>query len=670
MSESTVYGRCVGSYSQEVSRYGSISGDWNDDDNKGETFENIRKNNYDGLAVGDFWDIFYGKATLSLGVNASEFAKEDCKWMVNKFPHMKHTGWNSKTLRWFREMQHEFYLIMKDKTDYSNTTQWTDEHVAALKFYEEETLNHPGQDYEASWWFWCHPRNSHSNRPNDSSVGDWATATLTALQAVGRAGATGEISLWTPPYNKRTDFMKRVHEKADKFIKNGGLWKEEDGKPASIVCRYLNAYTITGVAEEGDEHGATLSRFSSEAPLWRYFATLQGDTTTTKDYREIHRTYRFLTMANHVALYVGQEQNFEFVTFHYMIDDEDTCGSGRVAPLHYKVQDDNNDYYVKKGTNQHRVLSKAYTIKGWYNPWKKAFSPDSNHMGAHYVLQKDDKGVDGKTFDGLQDYYESVDKKLLEWFDDSGTSYLWREFNSYALPGSDFTEILNMGWLSYKNTAEYTKKPDTEAGKTAFIEVMRDGKSHEDIFEEYTTAVAWWVGLFHIAVRQNHEFMTIWKKVDTTDDDGEYDDDEDPTTLLDDAEKEANKEYDDDAAGGVAQGEDDASLTDAEIEERQVYLKQCALLLNMDMLKNNFQNKIYWEYTADRMLGPLIPFIGTLQGQIHGPSVGGYYNGKIHQLNNNHNASPSEIINHLTAPKIFKHLWIVLPKYKHAWYQN
>jgi hypothetical protein len=340
----TVYDRCGGSHSTFTARYGSKPLNYNDENNNGETFENIRKNNYDGLAIGDFWDIFFG-GHWTTATNASEFHVEDCKWMVNKYDFANSRQWTSKSLKWFFEIQYAFYEIMKGKTDYSNTTQWTDEHVEALRFYEEHKLQYPNGATASWWWF----AGGMGGGGEQVEVSAWATATLTALQAVGRAGASGVISGWTDDYNKKTDFYKRVHEKADTFIKNGGQWEREEGKvwtsPTHISCRAVKF--MEGIPGGG---GA-----QSEGHLWRYFATLDGDDVTTKTWRSIHESYRWFTMASGIPHLVSDHDTYRFVTFQFLEGDKSDCNSGE-GNLHFMTQDDNNDFYVKIGATGYEAL--------------------------------------------------------------------------------------------------------------------------------------------------------------------------------------------------------------------------------------------------------------------------------------------------------------------------
>ena len=215
--------------------------------------------------------------------------------------------------------------------------------------------------------------------------------------------------------------------------------------------------------------------------------------------------------------------------------------------------------------------------------------------------------------------------------------FRWASGDYWIIPETEFDYDVVM-----RGTA--AKTATGSADQADLFEIMRKRESvesrgmgdptgygvftQEQWYKQFASATAWVLSLSYLCWVQNAEALGVWKaalevpedtlpsEVGTTYDIGEI--------------IRKAKEYDDELMDGIDLAkveEDEEALSEKQIEERQVYLKQCALLLNMDKMKMAYQKE-------------LVARAGT-----------NLYDNLIIPLDVEENNSKSKVMNKLVAPK-------------------
>ena len=117
--------------------------------------------------------------------------------------------------------------------------------------------------------------------------------------------------------------------------------------------------------------------------------------------------------------------------------------------------------------------------------------------------------------------------------------------------------------------------------------------TQEQWYKQFASATAWVLSLSYLCWVQNAEALGLWKAALAIPD-ATLPSEVGSTYLISDIVEKAKK-YDDELMEGIDLAkveEDEEELSAKQIEERQVFLKQCALLLNMEKMKIAYQKEL------------------------------------------------------------------------------
>jgi hypothetical protein len=219
------------------------------------------------------------------------------------------------------------------------------------------------------------------------------------------------------------------------------------------------------------------------------------------------------------------------------------------------------------------------------------------------------------------------------------------EFNKSLKNRVDnLTDIIDAGFKSYMTLVKRSLVPATDpnAPQGEELSFLRS-KNSRAWRTEFQEAVA--VICIHTFASwyQNRHMFELWTDLrnaggggwgDTLDTDKITQ--EDLEKLLDNVDKDLN-----DAAGtDELTAAKDEKLTKKEIDDRQKYLKQCALMLNLGYLEEKFHNKMWNEANG----------LTNIKSKIHTKRKG-IYEGKIHLIQNQPDQDKGSIMTNLLAPQ-------------------
>ena len=159
------------------------------------------------------------------------------------------------------------------------------------------------------------------------------------------------------------------------------------------------------------------------------------------------------------------------------------------------------------------------------------------------------------------------------------------------------------------------------------------------IYDQYVSVTAFVLGVFYLSVNQSAEAFTFWQGLPqadkdlTIDEDGKvgYKDgtfDEADLTALGSLAEQSDSVAFDKAAAEAADKEEN-KLSDKEVKGRQIFLKQCALLLNLEELKTAYQVE--------------------LKSSAGGKNA---YGNRIHTIDVNDATNRDQIMNFIISPKL------------------
>jgi len=176
--------------------------------------------------------------------------------------------------------------------------------------------------------------------------------------------------------------------------------------------------------------------------------------------------------------------------------------------------------------------------------------------------------------------------------------------------------------------------------------------SIDDLYKEATTVMGWSFAIgFACAHRDEIAFKTIDKLIEMSRQEGHddwYPSSGDLEDIREGVEQALNAGQQQAAAAAAEQLSKDDELSKEQIEERQVFYKQCFLLANMDLFKEEFQRDVYTKTTNGTDPGAANIHAGLKQGE------GLEYGGRIKMVDIDSGMGKStraEIINKLVSPK-------------------
>ncbi len=219
------------------------------------------------------------------------------------------------------------------------------------------------------------------------------------------------------------------------------------------------------------------------------------------------------------------------------------------------------------------------------------------------------------------------------------------EFNESLKERVDnLTDIINAGFKSYMTLVKRSTVPSTDpnAPKGDELSFLRS-KSARAWRTEFQEAIA--VICIHTFASwyQNRHVYELWTDLKNAGGGGWGDTlDTDKITPEDLEKLIANVDKDLSEAAGtdeLAAAKKD-KITKKEIDDRQKYLKQCALMLNLGFLEEKFHNKMWNEANG----------ITNIKSRIHSKRKG-IYEGKIHLITNQPDQDKASIMTNLLAPQ-------------------
>jgi hypothetical protein len=251
------------------------------------------------------------------------------------------------------------------------------------------------------------------------------------------------------------------------------------------------------------------------------------------------------------------------------------------------------------------------------------------------------------SFKNYRTIYEYIQKHRAQLYPGSATTSVkeygiwakyWTTANMYTYIGlelekEDGTEAAGLLGEVYKNFKEEFAKEYADPSIA-----LADKRTADQIFKEATTYAAYSLALSLMTIYRDELVFNLYDKLARI------------YAYTEDVSKEDMKGVIDEVEAGVEQTVEDASdaaaaagaeeLTEDEIEERQVFYKQCWLLSNMDTLSLDYRNDMAARINSVTPAG--VANIHTSKNE---------FGGRIRLIDCAFNEDKKDIINKLTSPR-------------------